>query len=142
MHKGLNFAKFTAAARRSEFRKNLREIPAWGNRPCMGPAAQRARLGACHHHEPPLYADAQRRGNPITLLVTETTGAMSPTLCAALRETGKAVAPAHRVPKNGMLSHFGDGSSESKQGRGDGNPRCWGKLMPLARSSIAPWGPF
>ena len=31
MHKGLHFAKFTAAARRSEFRKNLREIPAWGN---------------------------------------------------------------------------------------------------------------
>ena len=30
MHKGQNFAKFTAAVRRSEFRKNLREIPTWG----------------------------------------------------------------------------------------------------------------
>ena len=67
----------------------------------MGPAAQRGWVRATTmNHQ---YADAQRRGNPITLLVTETTGAMSPTLCAALRETGKAVAPAHRVPKNGML---------------------------------------
>ena len=28
------------------------------------------------------YADAQRRGHPVTLLVTETTGALSPTLRA------------------------------------------------------------
>ena len=49
------------------------------------------------------YADAQRRGNPITLLVTETTGAMSPTLCAALREMGKG-ARAHDSTCNGTAA--------------------------------------
>ena len=35
------------------------------------------------------YADAQRRGHPVTLLVTETTGALSPTFDRALRALGK-----------------------------------------------------
>ena len=35
------------------------------------------------------YADAQRRGHPVTLLVTETTGALSPTFNRALRALGK-----------------------------------------------------
>ena len=35
------------------------------------------------------YADAQRRGHPVTLLVTETTGALSPTFDSALRALGK-----------------------------------------------------
>ena len=34
-------------------------------------------------------ADAQRRGHPVTLLVTETTGALSPTFDRALRALGK-----------------------------------------------------
>ena len=35
------------------------------------------------------YADAQRRGHPVTLLVTETMGALSPTFDRALRALGK-----------------------------------------------------
>ena len=35
------------------------------------------------------YADAQRRGNPVTLLVMETTGALSPTFHGALRALDK-----------------------------------------------------
>ena len=35
------------------------------------------------------YADAQRRGNPVTLLVCETTGALSSTFVRALRALGK-----------------------------------------------------
>ena len=34
-------------------------------------------------------ADAQRRGHPVTLLVSETTGALSPTFDRALRALGK-----------------------------------------------------
>ena len=35
------------------------------------------------------YADALRRGNPVTLLVSETTGALSATFVHALRELAK-----------------------------------------------------
>ena len=43
------------------------------------------------------YADAQRRGHPVTLLVSETTGALSPTFDRALRALGKH-ARAARAP--------------------------------------------
>ena len=36
------------------------------------------------------YADAQRRGNPVTLLVAESTGAISTTFAAALRALGRS----------------------------------------------------
>ena len=52
-----------------------------------GPAAGSGWVRATTTHQ---YADAQQRGNPVTLLVTETTGAQSHTLCTSLREMGKA----------------------------------------------------
>ena len=56
------------------------------------------------------YADAQRRGHPVTLLVTETTGALSPTFDRALRALGKhaharrppMTPPAHPVSRYGL----------------------------------------
>ena len=52
-----------------------------------GPAAGTGWVRATTGHQ---YADAQQRGNPVTLLVSETTGALSRPFCAALREMGKA----------------------------------------------------
>ena len=49
-------------------------------------------------------ADAQRRGHPVTLLVTETTGALSPTFDRALRALGKhaRAPPTHDSTRYGL----------------------------------------
>ena len=58
-------------------------------RPADGPLDRRTGLGwvaATSDHQ---YADAQRRGNPVTLLHTESTGALAPTFAALLRVIGR-----------------------------------------------------
>ena len=63
-----------------------RGVPDDGPMVRAGPRAGQGWVRATTDHD---YADAQRRGNPVTLLVTETTGAFSPTLNAALHALGK-----------------------------------------------------
>ena len=57
--------------------------------PCDGPWRRAKGTGWVRETLDHDYADAQRRGHPVTLLVTETTGALSPTFeHRALRALG------------------------------------------------------
>ena len=56
------------------------------------------------------YADAQRRGNPVTLLVSETTGALSGTFVRALRALGKQA----RAPTTHDSTRYGTARTSPK----------------------------
>ena len=75
------------------------------------------------------YADAQRRGHPVTLLVTETTGALSPTFDRALRALGKH-ARAGRAP----TTH----DSTRAPGMASRGPPTGPSLLTIARLSRRP----
>ena len=56
------------------------------------------------------YADAKRRGNPVTLLVTETTGALSSTFVRALKALGKQA----RAPTTHDSTRYGTSRASPK----------------------------
>ena len=76
------------------------------------------------------YADAQRRGNPVTLLVTESSGAISPTFDFCLRALDReAHAP-------GATDFTRYGASRASPQRSS-TPTTW----PLSRMPLSPLTP-
>ena len=85
-------------------------VPARGDPACGRPHNRETGAGFVRESTKHDYRDAQQRGNPVTLLVSETTGALSRSFVDALRVLGKQ----SRAPTTHDSTRYGKARSSTK----------------------------